>query len=82
MFYLATLGASRAMNLEGTIGSFAVGAEADFIVLDPTSTPLLERRTARLESLEELVFALALLGDDRAVKATYSAGKLVHSRAA
>ncbi|WP_417921616.1 amidohydrolase family protein, partial [Christiangramia marina] len=32
MFYLATLGAARAMGLEGTIGSFAPGAEADFVV--------------------------------------------------
>ncbi|UVW29582.1 guanine deaminase [Massilia sp. H6] len=80
MFYLATLGAARAMDLEGTIGSFAPGTEADFIVLDPQSTPLLARRTCRLQSLEELLFALALLGDDRAVKATYSMGALVHTR--
>jgi guanine deaminase len=80
MFYLATLGAARAMRLEGTIGNFAAGAEADFIVLDPQATPLLQRRTARGESLEELLFALALLGDDRAVAATYSAGRKVHTR--
>ncbi|WP_295990704.1 guanine deaminase [Rugamonas sp.] len=80
MFYMATLGAARAMQLEGTIGSFAAGAEADFIVLDPQATPLLARRTARRESLEELLFALALLGDDRAVAATYSAGRRVHLR--
>lgn len=81
MFYLATLGAARAMGLEGTIGSFAPGAEADFIVLDPKATPLLARRTKQLDSLEELLFALALLGDDRAIKATYSAGKQVYGRA-
>ncbi|GJI87983.1 guanine deaminase [Duganella hordei] len=80
MFYLATLGAARSMQLEGTIGNFAAGAEADFIVLDPQATPLLQRRTARGESLEELLFALALLGDDRAVAATYSAGRKVHTR--
>jgi len=80
MFYMATLGAARAMQLEGTIGSFALGAEADFIVLDPQATPLLQRRTAHRESLEELLFALALLGDDRAVAATYSAGRCVHVR--
>jgi guanine deaminase len=80
MFYLATLGGARAMQLEGTIGNFAEGAEADFIVLDPQATPLLARRTARTESLEELLFAFALLGDDRAVAATYSAGKCVHAR--
>jgi guanine deaminase len=81
MFYLATLGAARSMQLEGTIGNFAVGAEADFIVLDPRATPLLARRTAHADTLEETLFALAMLGDDRAIRATYAAGKLVHERA-
>jgi guanine deaminase len=81
MFYLATLGAARAMRLEDTIGSFAPGREADFVVLDPKATPLMARRTGRCESLEELLFALALLGDDRAVFETYSGGKRVHRRA-
>lgn len=80
MFYLATLGGARSMELEGTIGNFVPGAEADFIVLDPHATPLLQRRTERTDSLEELLFALALLGDDRTVLATYSAGKQVHQR--
>lgn len=80
MFYLATLGAARSMQLEGTIGNFAPGAEADFIVLDPKATPLLARRTAHSDTLEETLFALALLGDDRAVRATYAAGRLVHER--
>ena len=80
MFYLATLGAARSMQLEGTIGSFAPGAEADFIVLDPKSTPLLARRTGECDNLEELLFALALLGDDRAVAATYACGRKVHQR--
>lgn len=75
MFYLATLGAARAMQLEGMIGNFSVGTEADFVVLDPQATALLARRTARTESLEELLFALALLGDDRVVAATYSGGE-------
>ncbi|WP_426195637.1 guanine deaminase [Massilia sp. DWR3-1-1] len=76
MFYLATLGAARAMQLEGTIGNFAIGAEADFIVLDPAATPLLARRTNECDNLEELLFALALLGDDRAIAATYSGGRV------
>lgn len=80
LFYLATLGAARSMQLEGTIGNFMPGAEADFIVLDPCATPLLERRSSRTDSLEELLFAFALLGDDRAVFATYAAGQQVHAR--
>jgi guanine deaminase len=82
MFYLATLGAARSMQLEGTIGQFVPGAEADFIVLDPKATPLLARRTERCNNLEELLFALALLGDDRVIAATYACGQLVHRRAA
>ncbi|WP_019142540.1 guanine deaminase [Noviherbaspirillum massiliense] len=81
MFYLATLGNARSMQLEGTIGNFAPGTEADFVVLDPQATPLLKRRTSRANELEELLFALALLGDDRTVAATYSAGRRVHLRA-
>jgi guanine deaminase len=80
MFYLATLGGARSMQLEGTIGNFVAGAEADFIVLDPQATPLLARRTTFTDSLEELLFAIALLGDDRTVAATYTAGQQVHLR--
>jgi guanine deaminase len=80
MFYLATLGAARGMGLEGTIGNFAAGAEADFIVLDPRATPLLARRTAHSDSIDDTLFALAMLGDDRVVRATYAAGRLVHAR--
>jgi len=81
MFYLATLGAARSMRLEGTIGNFTPGVEADFIVVDPQATALLARRSAACNSVEELLFALALLGDDRAIGATYSGGRLVHRRA-
>ena len=81
MFYLATLGAARSMQLEGIIGNFVAGAEADFIVLDPKCTPLLARRTQRCNDLEELLFALALLGDDRAVHATYACGRKVYQGA-
>ncbi|MGV7207738.1 guanine deaminase [Oxalobacteraceae bacterium A2-2] len=80
MFYLATLGGARAMQLEGVIGHFVPGAEADFVVLDPKATPLLARRTERTDSLEELLFALAMLGDDRTIAATYAAGHAVHHR--
>ena len=80
LFYLATLGGARGMRLEGTIGSFAPGAEADFLVLDPRATPLLARRTQQAQSLEELLFALAILGDDRVVETTYVAGKALHER--
>ena len=75
-FYLATLGGARALALDDRIGTIAPGHEADFVVLDPNATPLLTLRNARAESVEDVLFALMMLGDDRAVRATYVAGKL------
>lgn len=80
LFYLATLAGARALKAERKIGNLVPGKEADFLVLDPAATPLLKRRMAACTSLEERLFVLATLGDDRAVKHTYVAGKLAHSR--
>jgi len=52
------------------VGNLAVGCEADFIVLNPRATPLLARKTAQVQSLDELLFALIILGDDRVVERT------------
>jgi guanine deaminase len=79
-FYLATLGGARALALEHKIGAIVPGHEADLIVLDPTATPLLALRNGRAESIEDVLFALMVLGDDRAVTATYVAGELAHAR--
>src|SRR5258705_11431091 len=79
-FYLATLGAARALDLEDRIGSFKVGKEADFIVLDPAATPLLARRMRAVRTLAERLFLLATLAEDRAVSRSYVMGQLIHDR--
>lgn len=79
-FYLATLGGARALALEDRIGTIAPGREADLVVLDPKATPLLSVRNARAESVEDQLFTLMMLGDDRAVRATYVAGEAAHLR--
>ena len=83
-FYLATLGAARALSLEHCLGNFEVGKEADFIVLDYQATPLLAIRNPTaaqtLEDLAALLFSLMILADDRTVVATYVAGNLAVSK--
>jgi guanine deaminase len=74
-FYLATLGGARAMGLDDRLGNFASGKPADFVVLDPGATPLMARRMATAEGLVEELFVLMMLGDDRAVAATYVMGE-------
>jgi guanine deaminase len=54
--------------LNGVVGNLAVGCDADFVVLNPNATPLLARRTSAAESLQEQLFAMIVLGDDRLIE--------------
>jgi guanine deaminase len=72
--YLATLGAAEALYLDDKIGNFASGKEADFVVLDFEGSNLTARRTAAAATIEEKLFALITLADDRNVAATYVNG--------
>ncbi len=74
--YLATLGAAEALGIDSLVGNFAPGKEADFVVLDPGATTLSAHRDAHTSSLDERLFALMNLGDDRHVAATAIHGTL------
>lgn len=74
--YLATLGAAEALRLEDKIGNFEEGKEADFAVLDFEGSNLTARRCAAASTIEEKLFALMTLADDRNVAATYVEGRL------
>jgi len=80
-FYWLTLGNARALGLDDRIGTLAPGREADIVVLDARATPAMAHRALTLETLEEELFLLMTLGDDRAVTATYIAGERVTPRA-
>lgn len=70
LWWQHTAGAARALGLEGVLGNLLPGCEADFVVLNPQATPLLARKTAQAASLDELLFALIVLGDDRVIEKT------------
>lgn len=78
--YLATLGGANALYLDDKIGNFERGKDADFVVLDYNATPLISYRMQQAKTLDEKLFALTMLGDDRAVKETFAAGESVHRR--
>ena len=75
LWWQHTAGAAQALGLDGrdagaAVGNLQPGCEADFVVLNPQATPLLARRTAQANSLDELLFALIVLGDDRLIERT------------
>jgi guanine deaminase len=77
-WYLATLGGAQALHLDAFIGNFQPGKEADFVVLDNEATPDLAWRQRYTSTLEERLFALMILGDERCVVATHVLGELAY----
>ncbi len=70
LWWQHTAGAAKALGLAGVVGNLQPGCEADFVVLNPEATPLLARKTRQARNLDELLFALIVLGDDRVVQET------------
>ncbi|MFD1704093.1 guanine deaminase [Methylopila henanensis] len=79
-FWLATLGSAGALRMDDRIGNLAAGYEADVVVLDLESTPLIRRRMRTVETLSDALFVQMILADDRAVRATYVAGEKLYDR--
>ena len=75
LWWQHTAGAAQALGLDGVIGNLQPGCEADFLVLDPRATPLLARKVAHARNLDELLFSMIVLGDDRIVERAVVAGQ-------
>lgn len=81
-YYLATRGSANAMYIDDKVGSIAPGMEADIVVLDMKSTPVIRYRMEFVKDFMEALFVQMTMGDDRAVQATYVAGELRYSKPA
>ena len=77
LFHMATRGGALALGLDNRIGNLAPGMEADIVVLDPGATGMLRHRTDLARDLADILFALMMLGDERAVRETWVAGRPV-----
>ena len=78
--YHATLGGAKALDLDDKLGNFNVGKEADFVVLNLKPTALQQLRQSRSKSIEDSLFALFTMGDDRNIEATYIYGQKAYSQ--
>ena len=79
--YHATLGGAKALDLDDKLGNFNLGKEADFVVLDLKATALQALRQERAKGIEDALFALMTMGDDRSIHATYVYGEAVYAKA-
>jgi guanine deaminase len=79
-WWLATQGAAAALDLDCEIGTIAPGREADLVVIDLCSTPLIDFRMRYVDDLDEALGVQLALGDDRAIRATYVGGTLAWDR--
>lgn len=75
-FSMSTLGNAQCLHLDKYIGNFEVGKEADFLMLDPNATNLSARRIGLSETIEDELFVMMTVGDERMVAATYVDGGL------
>ncbi|MEZ5796707.1 MAG: guanine deaminase [Paracoccaceae bacterium] len=77
LWWLATAGSARALHADHQIGNIAKGMEADLVVVDLASTPAIEQAARRAETIWQQIFPTIMMGDDRAIRATWAGGKLL-----
>ena len=79
-FYLTTLAAAKVLNMDDSIGNFEVNKEADFIVLDLSATVLITEKLKVAKDINDILFSLMTLGDDRLIKEVYILGQETYKK--
>lgn len=78
-FWQLTRGNAEALSLADKVGTLEEGTDADIVVLDAGATPAMRLRMENIETLAEELFLLQTLGDDRAIREVYVAGRAAKS---
>lgn len=76
LWWLATAGSAASLHAADKIGTLAPGMEADLVILDLASTPAIKQATGRAEDIWQALFPTIMMGDDRAIQATWVNGVL------
>jgi len=79
-FYLTTLAGAKVLNMDDCIGNFEPNKEADFIVLDLNASELIKQRLKSTRTIDEMLFCLMTLGDDRLVNQVYILGQCAYQK--
>ena len=77
LMWMATEGSAETLHMSGQIGHLGAGAMADITVLDLAATPAIAQRTQSADSFWDQLFPTIMMGDDRAIKDVWVAGKRV-----
>lgn len=77
LWWLATQGSAQALRADHLIGNIAPGMEADLAVIDLASTPAIAQAVTRAGDIWQALFPTIMMGDDRAITATWIAGRRV-----
>lgn len=78
LWYWATLGGAQALHMDHAIGNFIEGKEADFLVLKPSAIPHLHKRFMQVNTIEEKLLLMIMLGDERLISDVYILGNRVN----
>jgi guanine deaminase len=74
-FWQMTRGNAEALSVSERVGTLDAGTDADIAVLDSSATPIMKLRMETVETLAEELFLLQTVGDDRAIREVYVAGR-------
>jgi guanine deaminase len=81
-FWQLTRGNAEALSVADRVGTLEEGTDADIVVLDAKATPAMRLRMETVETLAQELFLLQTMGDDRAVREVYVAGRPAKSEIA